>query len=68
MQSTDALLISKGDALSIRHFVDIQENDPLLPLCRQHFGNNTKLVCFDGDEGGSVGLENIAPDTLVRLG
>ena len=33
--------------------------------CRRHFGNDTKLVCFDGEEEG---IENIAPDTLVRLG
>ena len=41
-----------------RHIVDFVH-------CRRHFGNDTKLVCYDGEEEG---IENIAPDTLVRLG
>ena len=24
--------------------------------CRRHFGNDTKLVCFDSEEGGPGGL------------
>ena len=41
------------------------KTDPRMTHCRRHFGNDAKLVCFDGEEGGK---ENIAPDTLVRLG
>ena len=51
--------INLGKVLSLGHrIVDFAH-------CRRHIGNDTKLVCFDGEEEG---IENIAPDTLVRLG